>query len=99
MSKVRVFKVKKSDRVAGHGMTLPCYELEYEGWELDNPPTEVIEKRHADQIAEAIVNHAGYIEHIIKHREEVGKDYSRNSSILPPIKKLLEALKNYQEGE
>lgn len=43
MNEPRVWPVIVKDRCAGHGMSLPSYELRYDGWEMKNPPKYVVD--------------------------------------------------------
>ncbi len=50
----REWTVRVTDRQAGHGMSMPCYELPYNGWEMENPPTRVVERSAYDKLAESL---------------------------------------------
>lgn len=59
---LRSWKVNIKDRVAGHGMSLPHYELPYDGWEMENPPSEVVDKCDFNKAIEALKYISKYCE-------------------------------------
>lgn len=54
MDSSREWKIKIQNHVAGHGMTMPSYELSFEGWDLTNPPEAVVDKKSFDVLVESL---------------------------------------------